>query len=114
MAIALMIIGGGWAILGALNILGMFGKTDSGGVLAFGLIFNFLVFVAPGLVLAGIGALLKKRATERAEEMQREANRLRAREADIERRIAQGIQQGIREAGGAPATDGEPSRRHFR
>lgn len=51
----LKFIGAGWAILGAGNILLMSTKTASDGVLLFGLIFNMVLFVLPGLAVYGIG-----------------------------------------------------------
>jgi hypothetical protein len=54
----LMVVGFGWALLGASNIFGMpWGEGESEGILMFGLIFNMIIFVLPGL---GVGALGKK------------------------------------------------------
>ena len=58
LGIFLMIIGFGWAALGAANILMMFGNGASEGVAMFGFIFNMVLFVLPGLVLGGIGKRL--------------------------------------------------------
>jgi hypothetical protein len=52
-----------WAGIGALNIILMFGKLGNGHETmgAFGLIFNFILFIAPGLGLAGLGTVLAKK-----------------------------------------------------
>jgi hypothetical protein len=64
MAILLKILGGGWAFIGALNIVSMPWWAQSGdhsGWLSFGIIFNMFLFVVPGLSLYGFGALITKR-----------------------------------------------------
>jgi hypothetical protein len=59
----LRIVGGIWAIIGAANIIMMPWNKSGEGLLAFGLIFNVLLFIIPGLILYGIGAgISKKRA----------------------------------------------------
>jgi hypothetical protein len=97
MAILLLVVGGGWALLGLLNLIGMFGKTtaDQTGIQMFGLILNVCLFILPGLVLAGIGALLKRRASDRTEEANRAEAGLRSRENEIERRVEEGIRKGL-------------------
>ena len=52
-----MVVGFGWALLGAANIEQMPWGGESSGVLTFGLIFNMVLFVLPGL---GVGALGKR------------------------------------------------------
>ena len=62
MAVLLKIIGGGWAILGAANII-MSPSLSSGnetGLVAV-LMFNVILFVLPGLVVYGIGAAITKK-----------------------------------------------------
>jgi len=63
MANLLKIIGIIWAVIGAGNVVLMFGKLGSGHETlgAIGLIFNFVLFILPGLGLAGIGAALARR-----------------------------------------------------
>jgi hypothetical protein len=61
----LKVIGIIWAAIGALNVIGMFVSIGTGHetLAAFGLIFNFVLFVMPGLGLAGVGALLNNKHT---------------------------------------------------
>jgi hypothetical protein len=62
MGIALLVIGGIWALLGLANVAGMLSNTDVGtGIQAFGLVFNMVLFILPGLVVAGIGEMLRRR-----------------------------------------------------
>jgi len=60
MKLALQIVGGIWAGLGALNIALMFIRSTSSSstVQAFGLIGNMVLYVIPGLVLFGIGSMM--------------------------------------------------------
>jgi len=59
----LKIVGGIWAFLGAANIIMMPWTKSGEGLLTFGLIFNVLLFIIPGLVVYGIGlSISKKRA----------------------------------------------------
>jgi hypothetical protein len=53
----LIIVGIIWAVIGVGNILGLpWSQYDSNqGLITFGLIFNMVLFVLPGLVVAGIG-----------------------------------------------------------
>lgn len=86
MSKALQIIGGIWAGLGVLNIIGMFMKTDSSqqGLQLFGLLLNMLLFLFPGLVLVGIGALLQRR---KADALAETARLERSIEAKIRREV---------------------------
>lgn len=59
MRLILQIVGGIWAGLGVLNIVGLFGTTTSSTLESLGLIFNMVLFVLPGLVLCGIGSMMK-------------------------------------------------------
>jgi hypothetical protein len=63
----LKVIGIGWAVLGALNICSIVWQGASSGspspTVSLGLVFNFLVFILPGLVLAGVGALIDRKPT---------------------------------------------------
>ena len=61
MRILLQVVGAIWALIGLGNMIGMPWGESSEGVLTFGLIFNMLLFVIPGLVVYGIGAAIKKR-----------------------------------------------------
>jgi len=62
MALLLKVVGAVWAVLGAANIVGMpWGDKGSTGTLTFGLMFNMLLFVIPGLVVYGIGAGISRR-----------------------------------------------------
>src|SRR5262249_28590621 len=60
MGLLLKIVGSVWALLGAGNIIGMPWDKGSSLILTFGLIFNMLLFVIPGLVVYGIGAGVSK------------------------------------------------------
>ena len=62
MAKLLKVVGIIWAAIGAGNIIGMFAKVGSGHELleTFGMIFNFVLFIIPGLLLAGLGAVIAK------------------------------------------------------
>lgn len=63
MATLLLVVGAIWAGLGALNIVGMpWTDRDLGGVVTFGLIFNMVLFVVPGLLLVGLGSHMNSRA----------------------------------------------------
>ena len=59
-------VGGIWAVLGAGNVVSMMARLGPGseqiaqGVFTFGLIFNFVLFILPGLAVYGIGARLTK------------------------------------------------------
>lgn len=60
MAQLLRFVGGGWALMGLINIVLMF--PDAGGnTITFGLIFNMLLFIMPGLVVYAAGDGMAKR-----------------------------------------------------
>jgi hypothetical protein len=61
MAILMQIIGFGWAILGAANLIGMFSKDVGEGIATIGLLVNVLLFILPGLVVGSMGVNMKKR-----------------------------------------------------
>jgi len=61
MALLLKVVGVVWAVIGAANIVGMPWDKGSTGILTFGLMFNMLLFVIPGLVVYGIGAGISRR-----------------------------------------------------
>jgi hypothetical protein len=60
MALLLQITGLIWFLLGAGNIIYITWEGGLDAVLGFGLMFNVLLFVLPGLVLLGIGKGIKK------------------------------------------------------
>lgn len=62
MASLLRIVGALWAIVGVLNLIGMPWQTSGQGLLTFGLMFNVLLFILPGLVLIGIGEAISRRS----------------------------------------------------
>lgn len=67
MAKLLMVVGIIWAVIGALNIVGMFGGVGvSEGVATFGLILNMILFILPGLAVAGIGKGIAQRGAPAA------------------------------------------------
>jgi len=59
MEVFLMLVGGGWALIGLWNLIAM----PWYGYVGFGVMLNMLLFVIPGLVVYGIGAVMKKRQT---------------------------------------------------
>jgi hypothetical protein len=61
MDLLLKVVGAVWAVIGAANIVGMPWDKGSTGILTFGLMFNMLLFVIPGLVVYGIGAGISRR-----------------------------------------------------
>jgi hypothetical protein len=64
----MQVVGFGWALLGAANIVMMISKRPESGIATFGLIFNVLLFVLPGLVVGALGSGLKKRSANAASE----------------------------------------------
>ena len=59
MGVLLKWLGIVWAIIGVANIA----ATSGGGTTqAFGLMFNVLLFIFPGLLVAGLGAVLQKKS----------------------------------------------------
>lgn len=67
MGIVLIVIGIGWALLGAGNILTMLSRTQEvGGVETFGFLLNMILFVLPGLIVGGIGEMLRRRSARGA------------------------------------------------
>ena len=65
MAAVMKWIGVLWAIIGVANIV-LVPSTASQAVHGFGLVFNMLLFIMPGLVVAGIGLSLQRRASAAA------------------------------------------------
>jgi len=61
MGTLLKVVGAIWTLIGIGNIIGMPWTESSEGLLTFGLILNMLLFIIPGLVVYGIGALIKKK-----------------------------------------------------
>lgn len=61
MGTLLKVVGVIWALIGLANLIGMPWTENLSGLLTFGLMFNMLLFVIPGLVVYGIGAGIKKR-----------------------------------------------------
>ena len=57
----LLVVGIGWALLGLGNMLSIFTGDVSEGIALFGVIFNMVLFVLPGLICAGIGQRLRGR-----------------------------------------------------
>lgn len=66
----LVVVGALWALLGLANIFLMPWSTAGAGspILTYGLIFNGLAFVMPGLVVIGIGEMLRKKSSTKSSE----------------------------------------------
>lgn len=63
MWILLELVGAIWAFIGLGNLIGMPWSTGSEGILMFGIMYNMLLFILPGLIVFGVGAGIKKRRT---------------------------------------------------
>ena len=90
MALLIQIIGAGWAVIGGLNLIGMpWAKWSNEGNsfgLTFGLMFNMLLFVIPGLVVYAVGTNIRKKqmASKEVEIQQRDKP---SRDETIEQRL---------------------------
>lgn len=69
MGILLLVVGGLWTLLGASNFVTVLIRAvdqppgpDASFSVGFSLVFNGVIFVLPGLVLAAIGVALRRRA----------------------------------------------------
>lgn len=69
MGTLLKIVGAIWALIGLGNLIWMPWTESSEGLLTFGIMFNMLLFIIPGLVVYGIGASIKKRRTVSMEDV---------------------------------------------
>ena len=67
MGTLLKVVGAIWALIGLRNLFAMFWTDSSQGIQTFGLLFNILLFVSPGLVAYGMGARIKKKQSASAE-----------------------------------------------
>lgn len=68
MGLLLAVVGIIWAVIGAANIFGMpWMDPDLNGIVTFGLIFNMVLFVIPGLLLAGLGFRIGRKKEAEAE-----------------------------------------------
>ena len=74
MGTLLKVVGAIWALIGLGNLIGMPWSESSNGVLTFGLMFNMLLFVIPGLVVYGIGSGIKKRQNASEEVVSKKSN----------------------------------------
>ena len=66
----LRLVGGIWAVIGVLNIfnspsMNSTGPNYSGAVAGFVLLFNICLFIGPGLMMAGVGSIIKKSQPEK-------------------------------------------------
>lgn len=61
MSLLLKIIGIIWAVIGFANLYSMPWDEASSGVQVFGLMFNMLLFILPGLIVYGVGAAISKK-----------------------------------------------------
>ena len=60
----LQFLGACWAIIGFANLIGMPWETASNGLLTFGLVFNVLLFIFPGMGLYGLGSLMVRKVAK--------------------------------------------------
>ena len=67
MGTLLKVVGAIWALIGLRNLFAMFWTDSSQGILTFGLLFNILLFVLPGLVAYGMGVRIKKKQSASAD-----------------------------------------------
>jgi len=74
MGTLLKVVGAIWALLGLGNLIRMPWTESSNGVLTFGLMFNMLLFVIPGLIVYGIGSGIKKRQVASEETVSSKSN----------------------------------------
>lgn len=79
MGTLIMIVGYGWALLGAGNILLMPMETMSEGWLTAGLMFNVLLFVLPGLAVGALGQNMRRRSADRRRDLSAKDERRRGR-----------------------------------
>ena len=61
----LRIVGGVWAVLGVANIV--MSPATSGSFGGFVMLFNFMVFILPGLILCGLGEAIARKKTKSAD-----------------------------------------------
>ena len=68
MAKLFAVLGLGWAALGVVSLISMSRRLqdDQGGMAAFGLLLNYVIFIVPGLIVAGLAALVIWRRRRRA------------------------------------------------
>ena len=66
MGIVLVIVGLGWALIGVSHLIRLSALTGanapSDGMAAFGQLLDVVVFIVPGLILAVIGVVVRRRA----------------------------------------------------
>jgi hypothetical protein len=72
----LQVIGFGWALLGFGNLIGMFSKEVGEGLQILGLMVNVLLFILPGLVVGGLGTVMKGRRKASTESAGTEEQRI--------------------------------------
>jgi hypothetical protein len=83
----LQVVGFGWAIIGASQLIyglvssGLGGQTDQeaaviGGVL--GILINVLFFILPGLGIGGLGTMMKNKAANASKQRESEEDRIAA------------------------------------
>jgi len=87
MGTLLKVVGAIWALIGLGNLIGMPWTESSDGVLTFGLMFNMLLFVIPGLIVYGIGSGIKKRQVASEEVASEKSNDVQS-ELSIEERLS--------------------------
>jgi hypothetical protein len=62
------IAGSGWAVLGVVSVMTMSRRLrdDPGGMAAFGLFLNWVLFIVPGLMVAAAALFVMRRRRRRA------------------------------------------------
>lgn len=65
MGLLFIIIGVGWALIGVGNFMGTLNAHASDTMIGFSMIFQFILFIFPGLVLMGIGQMMRNKAKKK-------------------------------------------------
>ena len=67
MGALLIFVGVIWAIIGMGNIIGMSWSGGNNSILTFGILINMVFFIVPGLGLAGLGQMIRRKAEKERE-----------------------------------------------
>lgn len=67
MGIFLVVVGGLWAVIGIGNLIGMPWTTMETTMASIGLVVNMVLFIIPGLILAGLGVMIENKKKKKIE-----------------------------------------------